>query len=91
MLDEGEEHGVKLFGADLDGEPVEAGGHNFRVELLAVAGHEDMAGLVDETHCVELARMNGAVGMALGLADLVHAEGKLAAGGHIGEDDVACG
>ena len=48
-----------------------------------------MAGLVDEAHGVERAGMDGAIGMDLRVAHLVHAVGKLAAGGHVGKNDVS--
>ncbi len=57
-----------------------ADGHDLRIELLAVARHQHMAGLVDEAHGVKLAGMDDAVGMLFDVANLIHAVRELAAG-----------
>ena len=89
MLDEGEQHGVKGIGAHMGGEPIQRGGHDLRIELLAVLGNEDMAGLVNEAHGVKLPGMDCAVGMMFDVADLIHAVRELAARSHIGKYHVA--
>ena len=89
VRDEGKEHGVKRFGADLRGEEFECGGHDLWIKILAIAGHEGVTGFVDEAHGIKLAGVDCELGMLFGVAHLVHALGKVAAGRHIGEDDIA--
>jgi hypothetical protein len=48
-----------------------------------------VAGFVDEAHGVEGTGVDGELGMLFGIAHLVHAVRKFAAGSHVGEDDVA--
>jgi hypothetical protein len=89
LLHKGQQHRVQFFRPHLRGKPVQAGRHHFGVELLAVARHQHVAGLVDKAHGIKLAGMNRPFGMGLGVAHLVHAVGELAARGHIGENHVA--
>ena len=89
LLDKGQQHGVDFVRADAPAEPVKGGGHQLGVKLLAIAGHEHMAGLVDKAHGVERAGMDGESGIDVRLADLVHAVGERAAGVQIGEDDIS--
>ncbi len=69
---------------------VQRGAHHLGIELLAVARHQDVAGLVDQPHGIKLAGVNRQLGMLFHVAHLVHAVGKLAAGGHIGKNHVSC-
>ena len=74
--------------ADFAGEPLQRAGHHLRVELLAIARHQHVTGLVDQAHRVKLPGMNRPLRMLLHVANRVHAVRELAAGGKIGENNI---
>jgi len=76
-------------GSHLRAKPVQGADHYFGIELLAVARHEHVAGLVNQPHGKELACVNCALGMLVDFAHLVHPVSKLAARSHAGKDDVS--
>ena len=78
-----------LIRAHHSAEPAQRRVHHLGIELLAIAGHEHVAGLVDEAHGIERAGMDGLLGMFVGLAHLVHALRKLAARRHVVQNHVA--
>ena len=59
------------------------------VKLLAVARHDHVAGLVDEAHGEQRAGVDGAVGVLVRFAHLVHLVGKAPARRHVGKHHVA--
>ncbi len=80
---------VQGLGRHLGVKPGQRIGHHIAVELLAIAGNDHMAGLVDQSHGEEGAGVYGLVGILVRLANLVHAIRECAAGGHVGKDHVA--
>ncbi len=74
------------FGPDLLGEKRESIDHYVGIKLLAIARHDRVAGLIDQSHDVECGGMDGTLGMLLDITNQVHAMGKLAAGRHVSED-----
>ena len=74
---------------DLRAEPVQRRLKHLRIELLPIAGHQHVAGLVDQAHGVERARVNHLLRMLLHIADLVHAMRKLPALGQAAQHYVA--
>ena len=71
------------------GEPIDGAGHDLGIELLAIAGHEHVADLVDETHGIKLTGVDGKLGVVLGVANRVHAVRKFAAGRDVGQNHVS--
>ena len=89
LLDEGEEQGIQRGGGNAGGEKVEGAVDDIGVQFFAVAGDENVTGLVNEAHGKELGGMNRELGVILSVAHLVDAEGELATGHYVGEDDIA--
>ena len=65
LLHKSQQHLVQVVRAHLRAKPVERRRHHLRIELLAIAGHQHVAGLVDQPHGEKLPRMNGQLGMLL--------------------------
>ncbi|MGA3102223.1 MAG: hypothetical protein ABSD61_10215 [Terracidiphilus sp.] len=89
MLHKHQQHLLQVVGAHLRAKPFERRGHYQRVELLTIASHQHMAGLVDEPHGEQLPRVHGQLRMLLHVAHLVHPVRKLAARRQIRQNHVA--
>ena len=89
LLGEGEQEPFELLRGDLGREPANGLGEDVGVDLLAVAGDECVAELIDEAHGEEGAGVQRAGRVGIGAAGLVERLGQLPARRDIGEDDVA--
>ena len=88
LLGKGEEETFELGWFRLRGEPADGFGEDVGVDLLAIAGDEGVAELVNEAHGEERTGVVCAGWIGVGAAGLVEGLGELAAGGDIGEDYV---
>jgi len=89
VFHKGQKQFVQRFRGYLGAKPGQSIGHDIAVELLAVAGNDDVTGLVDQSHGEEGAGVDGLVGILIRLANLVHEIREGAAGGHVDEHHVA--
>jgi hypothetical protein len=78
-----------LADSNCRGEPADGFGEDVGVDLLAVAGDEGVGELVDEAHGEEGAGVEGGGRIGVGARPSLSAAARLAAGGYVGEDDVA--
>jgi len=88
MLHKSQQQLFDLFLMKAAGQPGQPLGHDLRIILLAILGHERMAGLINEAHGIESGGVNALLGVALHIAHLIHTMGKLAARRQAGKYDI---
>lgn len=88
MLHKGQQELVELIGPHPRRKPIQRRRHHLRIKLLPVLRDQDVACLVDQTHCEKLGGMYGALGMLLHIANLVHSVSKGTAGRNIAKNYV---
>ena len=89
LLDEVGEGLVEPIRLELSRDCGHRAGHGFRVDGPAVDLHGVVEDLVDQPHGVEFGRVNDSIGIALGVASVVHLSGEAPRGGEVRDDDVA--